>query len=305
MLPKHAKGVGVKEDHFHEYSADLLVDFRENRFRLQTRSAVFCVSTAEFQPTHDLWAFNGKELRCRMIGVTENRGSVYSPQQPEFGYYEPNYPVLTTDILPMFYAHGVVSTAAGMIPPAYLGAGPSRDQLIARASAFHQGRECVVLRTVPTGTRGNESSELWVDVARQSAVVRVVRFQGRHLEASLEIDYRETADGRVLSGWRYTRFEKIPWFILTADVRAFELNTNVADSDFELHAAPGMVVQDDIHRTSYVLGPGGEHIPYSEAFRTKTPGVTRRLVGLLVFIAVGGAALILWRRAVRSHRVRA
>jgi len=194
--------------------------------------------------------------------------------------------------------------SATMMTIGSLRAGPPRDRLVVRGNAFHNGRECVVLRIAPTGSRATEACELWVDVARDSAVVRVLRIEGADLESSVDIDYRDTPQGRALSAWRYTRFEKIPWFILTVDVRAFELNPNVGDSDFQLHAAPDMVVQDDIHRTSYVLGPGGEHIPYSEAFGTKRRGVTRWLVGLLVFIAVGGAALMLWRRAVRSHRVR-
>ncbi|MHB1038387.1 MAG: hypothetical protein ACYC35_28560 [Pirellulales bacterium] len=298
-LPKATNGIALKEDYTCPFSGDWLVDFAGNRFRMEVSSAIFSISSVSFSPTHDVWVFDGKELRCRMLGVSENRGKVYGRTQAEFAYHKLDYAVITMSNFPLFLAHGLMLTGATMQKIGNLRAPLDGTRVVAQGNAVSQGRSCVVLRTLPSA-RSAVFYELWVDVPRQSAVVRVQRYDGPGvLESNLDIEQEQKPQGWFPKQWRYTRLDtqkKLPSQIITAAVREFELNPKVGDDAFHIEPAAGMVVNDRRARTTYVVGPDGRKLSTDEAppVRTSRLGIWLGM-GALVVAGIVIACLV-WRR---------
>src|SRR5262249_45300141 len=105
---------------------------------------------------------------------------------------------------PMFYGHGVVPYAGSdRIYTGHLSFKPDMKGLVVRGQADHGGRPCVVLRTRRQANSKNYD-ELWIDVARDSAVVRHARMIDDAPITDLWIWYRKTDHGWLPDRWEQT-----------------------------------------------------------------------------------------------------
>lgn len=303
-LPRKANGVALTQDYEHEYSGRWLVDFANKKFRIKIDSATFNLTLLKFLPTADLFVFDGNEVRCQLIGVTENRGTHYSVLQPEFRYHKLDYPVITMEQFPIFAVHGVILDGAGRAGlPRHFHSQMPRNRFTVHSRVTLQDRECVVLRSLPVDDHDGNYLELWVDLARHSSIVRARKFEGRMLRNYVDIDYRETPQGWYLKGWRFTKIgfeKKVPVKIVTATVQDFKLDSPGNDNDFELNPAIGMVVRDDHTNTAYLLGANGEHLPIRETLLGDTNAHNRWFAAAtLVIVIVLIVAFIVVRRRFR------
>lgn len=304
LLPAGAKGAAVPEDHVYDYNASWLIDFRHNRFRIDLAEQAFNITQAAFHPQHELYVFDGTELRCHEIGVSAHRGIYFGPTQPEFRYHQPDWPVLTMKSVPAFVAHGIILPAANMKAIGNVGSSLPVSHFLVHGTGMIKDREYVVLRTIPTPSA--VVFELWVDRSRSGAVARVRRFEGEYLEAATDIEYRETAYGWYPQGWTFIRYgfdKKVPTDILKLTVTEFELNPPLEDSHFRLEPQAGMVIRDDHSKTAYVLGPHGEHLSIEDTILRA--GQRRASYLLWLGILFAGATAILaalyWRRLRRCE----
>lgn len=263
-LAKEKNGVALEQDYVHDWSVRWLIDLAGNRFRIEINWESFHVSEAKFNPVHNLYVFNGQDLRCHHIAVREHRGTHYSIAQPEFRYYEPDHPILTTMMVPVFRAHGAVFGGQEMRDVPHIGDPISAESLLYHREAKLYGRPCVVLRI--RHQRGG-FREFYVDLQRKGLVVREARFgttprsrfDGRpgvyeHLRNRYDLAYEHTDRGWMPKSWIYTEIDARtgkPRRILKAEVTERELNPQIAADQFKLNPQPGMLVNDSRIRRAY------------------------------------------------------
>jgi len=290
-----------KQDYTHDYRVHGLFDFSRNKYRLEIESEILNASVAGFNPLHELYVFDGKELRRHRIAVTRHRGSIYSARQPEFRYHTLPYPVFTMEVQPMLLAHGVILCAADAKT-----AGQLRFEMDPRRFAVHgtgvlHDQQCLVIRTWRPNDPFGVVYELWVQPNAGSRVRRVRRFEKDRLESSLDIDYEASQGRPVLKGWNYRRMDpsgQAPRQLITVAVERMELNPGVTDGDFRLEPSPEMIVRDDRTKEIYRLGPEGEHLAVGpEPRRDSRAWVIAASVIVVVLLAVGGLVLRLRFRA--------
>jgi len=294
-LPEGTERPVPRDDYVHKFAGTWLLDFVGSRFRVEIVSAAFCVPDAVFDPVHELWVFDGRELRQSRLGVTANKGTHYAAAQPDFRYHRLDYPVLTMEMLPVFLARGVMLPGATMQEIQNIASGIAPHDMTIAGNAIFEGRECLLLRTLPSDDETGVFFELWVELGRESAVVRALRFEGA-LESFVDIHYRQTPHGWLPARWRYTRLgfrRSLPVQIIQVVVKQYEVNPALRPGLFQLKPTAGMVVQDDVERRVYLLGPNGERLPVGGRIASEgyAPAVVTAIAAtLLGLLAVGLAA---------------
>ncbi len=265
-LPPSLRSTGLAEELQKEYRAELVVDFAKNRLRITVDTTGLNLSTLAPYPWKTTTVFDGHSLLERDVGVSENRAL--------FGNRTVDYKVLDVRIYQVFTPwHISVPLANGydfdcmklreVSDIGFAKAAELAPITFAGEGAF-QGIPCTILRTAAKSSPGTSYLELWVDRARQSAVVSVRVFASpQSIIEQIDIDYTQR-DQR----WRPSKWTAKEMFsgsnsadrIVTASVIADEVNPPLDDSLFLLPIEQGMIVWDQPNRTTSVVAAGNRRV---------------------------------------------
>ncbi len=180
--------------------------------------------------------------------------------------------------------------------------------------ALQDQRECAVVDvTRPEERYSARRDRLWVDLERNSAVVKSQVFFNNVLFCQFDAQYAENAFGWFPRSWTsaYYRRESLqaPSEIcqhFAVEVAAMSMNDKIEDSELSIARQPGLLVRDNRKPGGdrYRIGPDGEtHVPLLVG--TGTVNSARRIwvTGSIALFVV--AMLVLYRRwrVGRSARV--
>jgi hypothetical protein len=229
-----------------------LLDFQTNRHRLEIDQQMIHIPEVRPIRNASIVTFDGKNSWGSTL---RDENLVRKPTDADIvissGYFSKQY--VEPSMFPAFYGHGIVPYAGSdRIYPARLKFEPNTDLLTVHGQVVHEGRPCLVLRTPPSEGTQTCYDELWVDPARDSAVVRHARYGGKTPITDLIIWYRETTHGWLPDHWQQTMHGEIK----RARVDALEIDPTVANSDFRIAEEPGMLVTTGVYP-----GSGSEVLP--------------------------------------------
>ncbi len=147
-------------------------------------------------------------------------------------------------LLTLFPAHGLLIYNDIQVRPAALQPALRPADFTYHGQAVHGGRPCAIVRP-PPGVYGQY--EFWVDVERDSAVVKQIVNPDRPL-STIELTYRNTAKGWLPKAWSYSEYDRESLrFSERVDVAEIDLSPRFSDEDFKLPLVPGMYVEDQTY----------------------------------------------------------
>jgi hypothetical protein len=227
---------------------------------------------------------------------------------------------LGSELLPIFFAHGIVPTVHTPLVIDKLTFTHDPDDFYVVGQQLLRRQNCLVVRTERSGSM---SDEFWINSRQKSAIHRHISFSAPFPWTRLDISWKNTAYGWWVDEWSETSY--IGGRVSTINrlhVESFEANPDVADSDFKLPAEPGMKVSvcegpppgkglDPFKGavTTYVISPSGAWEEISAKGFTTLDGKELPPEGHPRWIAwtIGGGAVIgvLLFYALRRQRKRA
>lgn len=245
--PEPAKDIAQKQD------TVLLLDIPGTRFRMEQETQFYNYGQKKLLPLHKITIFDGNTLYGEIPReVNAQAGYVRQPLEPDlcisknYAAYRPLKAINAYWLSPLLFAHGLVPQLAAA--PSFLDK-LDIDDFNVRGQAVHAGKTCLVLRTfpVPSGT-ARCFDEYWVDVSRDSAVLRHLAYMNDKLLTDLDVSYQQTTHGWIPLSWvgitrDYTKGNLINVTRLRAQEFSFE--PLVAESDFRVDVKPGMVILED------------------------------------------------------------
>jgi hypothetical protein len=298
-----------KEDITFPLKARCLLDFSQGRLRkeLETYHNWYVIEEqeGEFLPFYEIRVYDGREFAVARPREKNPLPTTLKGKDQVEILYDTKDREMTFSFLdyPIFLGLGHISSEGKNWPvPGKLAIPLRQEDWILIGHRLWKERDCWIVRN--RASRGQY--EYWIDVARQSAVVRCLdRVQGK-IWRELDIDYQTTQWGWLPAGWRYIAysFQKDRMDELTeVQVVKWMPHPKVTDADFQIALERGRVVEkyEGKHRKAlYRVGPKGELSPYT----AELPSTWKKYgwfiwIGILL-LGLGGAALWLRHRA-RRH----
>jgi hypothetical protein len=293
-------------DYRYVKTANLHVDFENNRFRKEIREEVFHGNIGNFLPHYCINTFDGRTFKS-FSPREDNTNDVFTPSisQPDIiiggsDLTKHNGPFFHWDEYPVFFAHGIFNTSPD--PRRSLRATIEMKQLRVHGYATQDDGRRVVLRT--TADRHGEFDEIWVDLERSSVITRWVNFRPDRVAARTDINYQQTAGEWIPSSWTMTYYEKKDWIDATYNHRVVNclINTPIDTSELELERKqkPGMVIRDNgKSRGLYYVESDGTLSPLKfgpDGQRLKTAFRWPRLTLLLCLVILIAACINVFYR---------
>jgi hypothetical protein len=220
-----------------------LIDFSTSRCRIQEDATLFNVTENRLICSGSLRSFDGTSTWGSRSPKSELPRKPTDPdlaiQSGDFRYarYDPG-------TFPMFYGHGIVPYAGSdRIYTGHLSFKPSMQGLYVHRQVVQEGRSYLVLRTGKRNVAAGSYDEVWVDLERESAVVRHARMSGDAPLVDVWIWYRKTDHGWLTDRWEQTIGWKKIQETKRARVEALDVDPAVTDADFRLEEKPGMLIK--------------------------------------------------------------
>lgn len=261
----------------------MLLDFEKQRHRLETEQEEYDAGTDKVYPRVVTRLFDGKRTgawRPRELNTHPVTG--VKPWEADIGYgsgYIGGGSSFEFGYWPFFLGHGIVGWQGGTIIAGKLNVQPDRDLVTVHGQGVHQGRPCLVLRTLTKRRSMTSYDEFWVDTARDSAVVRQLYVINKTAFLELDIEYQTTEHGWLPRRWTCTDREvgtdKTVW-ISRHRVEELRLDPPVSDADFRFEEKPGMLVREYVYATPNPTGPDPE--PKATTYRIGEEGKRREVV---------------------------
>lgn len=228
-----------------------LLDFRTNRHRLEIEEHLFYVPGNKLFRQSRVLTFDGESA---WASVNQDQDSPREANDADIGISSgdlQNYRI-EPDLFPPFYGQGIIPYAGGgRLYPGHLRFETDTESLTVQGQTVLEGRPCLVLRTPASQGTNTTFDELWVDLARDSALVRHSRFADNVPRTDLVITYRETPYGWLPDHWEQTlRAGTKVLEIKRARVDSLEVDPAVSDSDFRIEEKPGMLVITGVNPAS-------------------------------------------------------
>ncbi|GAF83223.1 unnamed protein product, partial [marine sediment metagenome] len=259
QMPSDISGDVPPEDYKYDFDITLILDFNENRVRREFNREIFYLSEARFIPDSEVDLFDGK-LFQNYAPLAANTSSRYRPPkyQPELTLVGTKAPMMffRTIDKPVFLALGIVPTSKTPLTPRKLKLALAESYFSFGGKSRYKDREVVVL----TYSRSAKMTcELWVDLSRDSSIVRVIHKGGSQETGRLEIAHQETKDGWYPKSWTWTTFDSQNRIssIDTVSVTEMAFGEMFDVAQFHVEPTPGMVVCDATRDVRYVQGKPG------------------------------------------------
>lgn len=264
-----------KTDIVREIRIALILDMKKGRHRRETLEQKFQLNTGDLRPFMAKDVFNGVVMKCLIPKDSNVKGLNINVTQPELTIVSGNMQngVFTQNYFPMFFAIGRVHTIMDPILPGKLRNTPKKTYLSVHGIGVYDNRACVILRTNPFGMEITSFQEYWVDVARESAIVRFLSYNDNSPESEINIQYKVRQDHWLPQSWRWTVFSKGKT-LYEEDAIVTEITPNpvLNAGTFDLESKVGMLVESRIdHETR-----NPAEIPKSDisVYRITTDGET-------------------------------
>lgn len=226
-----------------------LFDFHKNRHRLQIIEHKFFVPENRLVRYEYVQTFDGKNSWGSGVREVDR---VRKPDDVDLyvhsGEFRKFY--LEATLFPLFYGHGIVPYAGSeRVFPGHLTFEPLTELLTMHGQVVHDGRPCLALRTPPTEGNATFFDELWVDLSRDSAVVRHARYAHKTPIIDTFVWYRQTSHGWLPDRWEMTMRGSQQRVIEVKRNRVdhIDIDPEVTDGDFRLEEKPGMLVKTGVH----------------------------------------------------------
>ena len=299
-------------------SVTMLLDFTTNRHRLVLDEVTYSQDQRQFLPRSvTTIVFDSKELTAQ---TSWPDGKPANDTNPDVTIASGNMRScgFTVEYWPLFLGHGIIALMTEHhILPGRLTKPNEKEIYHVQGEGVYAGRPCVVLRTEAVEYSSVGYDELWVDPARESAVVRQLYYDEDKPVMDIQVDYQQTAKGWLPRGWTeiYPRKNGQTVWVLRMHVDDVEIDPPVKDADFRVDVKPGMLVQrlnypgspDQIVGVApdserlYRVGPGGEWNEIVHGVEQKAQWPSYLWAGLIVLAAGFGAAALLWWRSKRRR----
>lgn len=258
----------VKDAEF-DVSIELLLDFHNQGSRRIEEGEVLCGPIQSFIPRYEVCLYDGREY-SQYKPRDRNTSNRWTPDKYDTELYKvgkfPYVQFFRTVDLPVFFSHG------SFLSPQFEPAGhkmlnlPEAAIFAEHETIEYEGRQCILLRTHPLFGRGRFHHEIYVDPARDSAVVRYDFFLEKRLFSSLKIEHEATEHGWLPARWTVTIFENPNVAIIRKlHVKHREFNPQIQEQDLKIELTPGMMIYDRPTKSRLVsAGPGKPMIPLKE-----------------------------------------
>lgn len=277
------------------------LDFRNNRMRKESDEFVSQGDVRELSRQVMTYLFDGTKYQT-FYGRERNTSDLYKPPPAlaDLNWHTGDGFIVWQD-LPVFLAHGSIPTNEVSPEPSRLDVPLKKDDFVVGGRGKFQGRDCVVLKSPKIGDIGRE---YWVDLARQSAVLRhIILFHNRPL-FGIDVAYVETKAGWLPARWTNTRYEPADNAVLLVEEMSnvtVELNPTFGSEEFHMKPTPGMRVNFEEKKGLYLMQPDGTF----ELLDTNAPTAVAgdwtiyyilALVALVICIVCAAAYVIRKRR---------
>ena len=219
----------------------ILLDFAGNRHRVATNHPDYDNLEDRLKRLHYINTFDGESSRTRLFRGIQTRRGMIRPHVDLIIRRGTYRGIFDFEYTPLFIGHGIeihdgCRPRPGDLSPT-LRAG--RWNYV-RHGTGPDGSPCQVLTSI------GERRELWIDLARDAAVTRIVLKDTRPL-LKLDMWYQETEVGWLPSKWELTSFsrdETPKERKTTVQVKQIDLDPEMTDRDFENPVSAGMYVLD-------------------------------------------------------------
>ncbi|MBY0232638.1 MAG: hypothetical protein K2W96_25440 [Gemmataceae bacterium] len=228
-----------KQDKRSSRECSLLIDLVRSRHRMETKESILDPTEEDLETKRSIvTAFNGKQLvQANLRDPGEARRSAHDGVITTGNLRGNGFP---THDWPPFLAHGIVPTAMTHLNPGGFDVKPDQAETYVHGTAWHKGRECIVLRTEPDHLIGRGFDEFWVDMKRGGAVLRYVWYVDGKMVHDLDVRYGDEA-GWPLSGWTFTlQNNGKTTQVHEMRVESCEPDAVLAADSFDVRLAPGM-----------------------------------------------------------------
>jgi hypothetical protein len=168
--------------------------------------------------------------------------------------------LFTVESCPILFAHGIV----GQDNPcsdfqAYEAPKAETFQFFGTGSIGES--ECAIFRM----TKGRKVEEIWVDLAKKSAIVRWKVSRGDKLKYQHEIVYKQNASFWLPARWEYDNFEAYGSQPVRVSQRitvdAIESEPAVTDADYSPNLRPKTLLRDSSSNKQFIVDSSGELRP--------------------------------------------
>lgn len=284
----------------------VLFDFRTGRYRREVREDLYDFTLKKTSPTLRLDVFNGSVIKA---GAPREQNEAVFSRQPDkhidFVVIDGNMQgaPFAVEFMPLFFGHGIIRVTGNEVVPGKLRTQVDANHLHVHGEAIHDGRPCLVLRTQTLSLTNTSVDEFWVDLARDSAIIRYVTYAGKHPFLDIHLKYDQVSGRSLPQQWTLTHYRgTAPSLIYRMRVTKLEVNPPASAEDFEIEAKPSSRIEERTYGESpsplvsptasvrvFELNEAGEKKEIPDPYgRERTPQPTR----WWVWVAVVGASLM-------------
>jgi hypothetical protein len=224
----------------------LLLEFQTSRYRLQEDEQPYSQTQGLFPPRGVVTTvFDSGELSSL---IQRAPGTPADMKKPDVVVLSGNMRGMAfrADYWPFFLGHGIVASAdANFILPGRFAKALEKEVYHVHGEGVFANRSCVVLRTQARKLTNVSFDELWVDLARDSAVLRQVIYVNNKIWTDLQVNYQETRVGWLPQDWTIsnTHANDVIFSIDHMHIDEVEIDPMITDADFRVDVKPGMIVQ--------------------------------------------------------------
>lgn len=222
----------------------LLLDFATNRHRIEEDQPQYFVATERFESYSRLFTFDGAMVMQKFLPPLADK----SQPPADINVLVGNTRRLNIDShhWPLFAGHGVVVTdGTAVIVPGKLRPQGDTSEWLVHGNGVVAQRPCLVIRSQARRMSSVDFEEFWVDVERDSALVRQVHYSNGKPAMEFNVQYQQTAAGWLAEQWRMVLSDAQAGKTIFEErmaVTELEIDPVVVDSDFRVPIEPGMLI---------------------------------------------------------------
>ncbi len=228
-------------------SWSLHLDFPTNRHRLEVEERDYDRRTGSSKRKVWINFFDGSALQWREPQEAADKGAGGAAlQKPDGGVYTGNLKgaAFQQRFWPVFLASGVVMLPGELIYPGQLTPPMDSSACSVHGQAVREGRPCTVVRGF------NKSAEIayqeyWVDVDRDSSVVRFLIGSKGRPAWDMDVQYEKSKSGWLPKSWTITVFEEKSRVnqLERFRVKRIEVNQPMNETEFQFPVQPGILLR--------------------------------------------------------------
>lgn len=225
----------------------LLLDLPKQRYRYEGEEQCPNSQKGTIYTEAYIHMFNGKELYAmRPPGFTHDPENPFPALNEDVGITSGDFKQRSFESIhwPLFIGHGIVCAVGGPVSGQLA---PQRDKELfyVHGEGTLEGSPCLILRTFPRHASESNFKEFYVDLTKDSAVLRQTSYARDRPVSDTTIQYQSTSGGWLPKKWVASFFLPSGRTFKTERMKVEEIviDSAVSDSDFQVEIKPGMSVR--------------------------------------------------------------